>query len=89
MKIPIFPGTLPETNSLPLKMDGWNTTFLLGSRPIFRGKLAVSFRECNDLKKKKAPQHLAEGPGTDVHLPYPTPLKNTLLVRLMQKLWTV
>ncbi len=35
--------TLPETNSLPLKMDGWNTTFLLG-RPIFRGY--VSFREC-------------------------------------------
>ncbi len=22
--------TLPQTNSLPLKMDGWNTTFLLG-----------------------------------------------------------
>ena len=55
MKIPIFPGTLPETNSLPLKMDGWNTTFLLGSRPIFRGKLAVSFRECNDLKNEKIP----------------------------------
>ena len=35
---------LPETNSLPLKMDGWNTTFLLG-RPIFRGY--VSFREGN------------------------------------------
>ncbi len=34
--------TLPETNSLPLKMDSWNTTFLLGS-PIFRGY--VSFRE--------------------------------------------
>ena len=33
--------TLPEANSLPLKMDGWNTTFLLG-RPIFRGY--VSFR---------------------------------------------
>ncbi len=36
--------TLPETNSSPLKMDGWNTTFLLGC-PIFRCKLAVSFRE--------------------------------------------
>ena len=35
-------GTLPETNSSPLKMDGWNTTFLLGSL-IFRGH--VSFRE--------------------------------------------
>ena len=34
--------TLPETNSSPLKMDGLNTTFLLG-RPIFRGY--VSFRE--------------------------------------------
>ena len=30
------PSTLPETNSLHLKMDGWNTSFLLG-RPIFRG----------------------------------------------------
>ena len=28
---------------LPLKMDGWNTTFLLG-RPIFRGELLVSGR---------------------------------------------
>ena len=36
--------TLPETNSSPLKMDGWNTSFLLG-RPIFRGY--VSFREVN------------------------------------------
>ena len=35
-------GTLPETNSLPLKMDGWNTSFLLGW-PIFR--CYVSFRE--------------------------------------------
>ena len=35
--------TLPETNSAPLKMDGWNTSFLLG-RPIFRGKLLVSGR---------------------------------------------
>ena len=34
--------TLPETNSSHLKMDGWNTTFLLG-RPIFRDH--VSFRE--------------------------------------------
>ena len=38
--------TLPETNSSPLKMDGWNTTFLLG-RPIFRGY--VSFREGRNL----------------------------------------
>ena len=24
------PATIPETNSSPLKMDGWNTTLLLG-----------------------------------------------------------
>ena len=35
--------TLPETNSSHLKMDGWNTTFLLGW-PIFRGHGHVSFR---------------------------------------------
>ena len=34
--------TLSETNSSHLKMDGWNTTFLLGW-PIFR--CYVSFRE--------------------------------------------
>ena len=34
--------TLPETNSSPLKIDGWKTSFLLGW-PIFRGY--VSFRE--------------------------------------------
>ena len=33
-------GTLPETNSSPLKNGGWETTFLLG-RPIFRGELLV------------------------------------------------
>ena len=27
-------STLPETNSSPLKMDGWNTSFFLGW-PIF------------------------------------------------------
>ncbi len=27
-------------------MDGWNTTFLLGSRPIFRGEPLVSGRVC-------------------------------------------
>ena len=37
--------TLPETNGLPLKMDGWNTTFLLGFG-LFQGR-TVSFRECN------------------------------------------
>ena len=33
-------GTLPETNSSHLKMDAWNSKFLLGS-PIFRGELLV------------------------------------------------
>ena len=38
-------GTLPETNSSPLKMDGWRTilSFLDG---LFSGAIAVSFREC-------------------------------------------
>ena len=35
------PSTLPETNSSHLKMDGWNTSFLLGW-PTFRGELLVS-----------------------------------------------
>ena len=34
--------SLPETNSSPLKMDGWNTSFLLGW-PIFRGELGKWF----------------------------------------------
>ena len=34
--------TLPETNKLHLKIDGWETTFLLGW-PIFKGY--ISFRE--------------------------------------------
>ena len=44
--------TLPETNSkfAPEFMDGWkleDDPFLLGERPIFRGYVPVSFRECN------------------------------------------
>ena len=35
--------SLKLTASLPLEMDGWNTTFLLG-RPIFRCELLVSGR---------------------------------------------
>ena len=35
--------TLPETNGLHLKMDGWKMNFLLGG-PIFRGELLVSGR---------------------------------------------
>ena len=36
--------TLSETNNSPLKMDGWNTTFLLRCH-IFRGELLVSGRK--------------------------------------------
>ena len=36
-----FLSTLPETNSSHLKMDGWNTRFLLGW-PIFSGAMLVS-----------------------------------------------
>ena len=35
--------TLPETNSSPLKMDAWNTTFLLGFG-LFSGDMLVSGR---------------------------------------------
>ena len=39
--------TLPETNSSPLKMDGWNTNrFLLGPG-LFSVAFAASFREGN------------------------------------------
>ena len=45
---PIRILSLPETNSSPPQMDGWNTIFLfyqLGRpRPMFRGKI-VSFKE--------------------------------------------
>jgi len=37
----------PKFNSLPLKNDGWKTTFLLG-RPIFRGY--GKFPGCNKTK---------------------------------------
>ena len=40
-------SALSETNKSPLKMDGWNTSFLLGW-PIFRAY--VSFREGNNLQ---------------------------------------
>ncbi len=35
-------GTLPETDSSPVKMDGWNTSLSFLGRPIFRGELLVS-----------------------------------------------
>ncbi len=40
---PVFSNTLPETNSLPLKIDLWKRRFLLETT-IFRGY--VSFRGC-------------------------------------------
>ena len=36
---------LPKTNSSPLKMDGWNKSFLLGSGLFEKVAFAVSFRE--------------------------------------------
>ncbi len=36
--------TLPKTNSSHLKMDGWNTSFPFGARPICRCELLVSGR---------------------------------------------
>ena len=33
--------TLPETNELHLKMDGWKSTFPFWIRPIFRDELLV------------------------------------------------
>ena len=41
--------TLPETNSSPLKMDGWKMIHLLSGWPIFRGY--VSFREGSSTTK--------------------------------------
>ena len=38
--------TLPETNSLPLKINGWRTIVSFWARHLFRCKLAVSSREC-------------------------------------------
>ena len=37
--------SLKLTASLHMKMDGWNTTFLLG-RPIFRGMLVLGGVTC-------------------------------------------
>ncbi len=53
-------NTLPETNSSPRKIDGWKTIkfpFLGPKRPIFRCKLAVSFREGFFAYKKPAVLH--------------------------------
>ena len=37
--------TLPETNSSPPKMDGWNTILSFWGPAYFQGRFAVSFRE--------------------------------------------
>ena len=37
--------TLPETNSSHLNMDAWKIKVPFGGGPIFRGKMAVSFRK--------------------------------------------
>ena len=39
------PCTLPETNGLHLKMDGWNTILSFWVSAYFQGR-TVSFREC-------------------------------------------
>ena len=41
--------TLPETNSSPLKMDGWNTILSYWG-DLFSGAFAVSFREVKKMK---------------------------------------
>ena len=47
MYIHIDMYTLPETNSLHLKIDGWQINFHFGKPGLVSGALAVSFRECN------------------------------------------
>ena len=53
--------TLPETNSSHLKMDGWNTSFLLGW-PIFRGEMLVSGRVTATCFPGKFPHLQTGGP---------------------------
>ena len=45
---------LPETNSKLAPQNGWKLEDAISFQtcPIFRGKLAVSFRECNSETKK-------------------------------------
>ncbi len=42
---PFLVDTLPETNSLHLKMDGWNAIVSFWGRAYFQVR-TVSFREC-------------------------------------------
>ena len=46
--------TLPETNSSPLKMDGWKMNFLLGW-PNFRGEMLVSGRVNESMRVAESP----------------------------------
>ena len=39
--------TVPETNSSPLKMDGWKTKLFFWGPASLQGAMFVSFRECN------------------------------------------
>ena len=60
-------GTLPETNSSPKKVDGWNITLLLG-RPIFRGKPLVSGSVIwKRIWSYKLPQRLTHDLLVDTH----------------------
>ena len=59
--------TLPETNSLLLKMDGWNTTFLLGFG-LFSGAMLV-FRGINHPKSLCDFPSLGEGPPENDFVP--------------------
>ena len=58
--MPSFGGretTLPETNELPLKMDGWNTILSYWVSAYFQGR-TVSFREGKLLVKRSGfPRH--------------------------------
>ena len=44
--VTVKPYTLPETNGLHVKMDGWNTIVSFWD-DLFAGAFAVSFREGN------------------------------------------
>ena len=47
--------TIPETDSSPLKINGWKTTFLLGPGLFLGGKLLASgrlFRVCHNHLKQ-------------------------------------
>ncbi len=74
--------TLPETKtSSPLKMDGWNTILSYwGPRPIFRGKLTVSFREGNI--SDSVSQQLFSGTSVHQESPGSTPGSET------QRFWS-